>query len=217
MRTRTVVGLVAAAVVLLGDGTWLALTALEPSDASPTPSATPSASSSATAPSPSPDPTVTASPTATTPAPPEDAPTPAPAETAAPPAAAPPAPPRAPPPPPPPRPPAAPPPPPATAPSDPRQETSVTIASASLAPSGDVEVGAFVTALDASGTCTLTATSGSRTRVTTSQAVPDATTTSCGYLAFPAGQLGRGTWDLVVAYASDTARGTSQPARLDVP
>ena len=93
----------------------------------------------------------------------------------------------------------------------------MTIASATIAPSGDVEVGAFVTALDASGTCTLTATSGSRTRVTTSQAVPDATTTSCGYLAFPAGQLGRGTWDLVVAYASDTARGTSQPARLDIP
>ena len=93
----------------------------------------------------------------------------------------------------------------------------MTIASATIAPSGDVEVGAFVTALDASGTCTLTATSGSRTRVTTSQAVPDATTTSCGYLAFPAGELARGTWDLVVTYASEGARGTSQPARLDVP
>lgn len=95
-------------------------------------------------------------------------------------------------------------------------ETTVTIVSAAVAPSGDVEVGAFATALEDAGTCTLTATSGRTSRVVTSAAVPDATTTSCGYLAFPAGRLEPGPWDLVVTYTSATSHGTSAAARLDV-
>ena len=58
------------------------------------------------------------------------------------------------------------------------------------------------------GTCTATATNGSTTRTTSSQAVYDASTTDCAPLNFsPA--LGAGTWTVVVAYQSSASYGQS--------
>lgn len=194
MRARSVVLVVLGVAALVGVGVWAAVVALQPGNepggatASPTPSATTRAPGTTTTPRTTTTPSAaTPSPDATDPAAPDDGTTPT-AAPSAPPTGAP----------------------------DQRQETAVTIVTADTAPSGDLEVGAFVAAIDDGGTCTLTATSGARTLSATTSAVPDATTTSCGALSLAAADLAPGTWRLAVAYESATLRGTSAPVQVTV-
>ncbi|MGY1606875.1 MULTISPECIES: hypothetical protein [unclassified Geodermatophilus] len=74
--------------------------------------------------------------------------------------------------------------------------------------SGVVEVG---------GTCTLTLTSGPTVLSTTTQALADASTTSCGQISLADPRLSTGTWQAVLSYVSDTGEGASQAAEVVVP
>ena len=68
---------------------------------------------------------------------------------------------------------------------------------------GGVAVGAYVAGLiEESGSCALTLSQGARSAVAESQGVADASTTSCGQLVVPFSELGSGTWDAEVTYAS---------------
>lgn len=80
------------------------------------------------------------------------------------------------------------------------------------------EVGAYaVDVIETGGACTLTLTRGSVTRTTRGIAEPDATTTSCGYLAVPGSDLSRGEWTVAVNYESPTATGVSDATTIEVP
>jgi hypothetical protein len=85
------------------------------------------------------------------------------------------------------------------------------------AASGTVQANGFAAGLiEDGGTCTLTLTQGGDTVTATSTAAADASTTSCGLLETAAG-LAAGTWDAVLAYSSDNARGESEAVEVTVP
>jgi len=83
--------------------------------------------------------------------------------------------------------------------------------------SGQVQVGGFVGGVvEDGGTCTLTLTKGGTKVTGTSEAVADATTTSCGEVAVPGDEVPAGTWTAVLAYSSDGHSGTSEPVDVEV-
>jgi hypothetical protein len=85
------------------------------------------------------------------------------------------------------------------------------------AASGTVQANGFAAGLiEDGGTCTLTLTQGGDTVTATSTAAADASTTSCGLLETAAGLAG-GTWDAVLTYSSDNARGESEAVEVTVP
>jgi hypothetical protein len=85
------------------------------------------------------------------------------------------------------------------------------------APSGTVQANGFAAGvLEDGGTCTLTLSRSGEEVSTTSSASADASTTTCGLLQTDPG-VGPGTWEAVLTYSSDDARGTSQTVQVVVP
>jgi hypothetical protein len=79
-----------------------------------------------------------------------------------------------------------------------------------------VQANGFVAGvIENGGTCTLTLSRGNDTVRATSPAEADATTTSCGLLETTTG-LAAGTWDAVLTYSSDGARGKSDSVEVTV-
>lgn len=83
--------------------------------------------------------------------------------------------------------------------------------------SAAVEVGAYVAAVDAPGTCTLTLTQAGRTQTQTIDALSDASTMSCGGFLISGSDLSPGAWDAVVSYTSTQLSGSSEPVKVVVP
>ncbi|SDO14678.1 hypothetical protein SAMN05660199_01356 [Klenkia soli] len=83
---------------------------------------------------------------------------------------------------------------------------------------GTVQANGFVSGvIQDGGTCTLTLRrEGQDDVVVTTVASADATTTSCGLLETGTG-LASGTWDVELAYSSDTASGSSAVDEVVVP
>lgn len=81
-----------------------------------------------------------------------------------------------------------------------------------------VEVSAYVTVVEAAGTCTLTLTKAdSPDQIQTVDALTDARTMSCGGFQIPRTQLSAGTWTAVVSYSSPLSSGQSEPTEVVVP
>lgn len=94
----------------------------------------------------------------------------------------------------------------------------VIVTFAGVEPSVDgVEVDGFVSGVvEGSGVCTLRLTRGERSAEVSREAVPDATTTSCGALVVPLDDLAAGTWEAVLSYSSPTSTGTADPVRVEI-
>lgn len=72
---------------------------------------------------------------------------------------------------------------------------------------GGIAVGAYVAGLiEEGGHCTLTLTKDGLSAAAESEAVPDASTTSCGQLVVPFSELEPGTWAAEVTYTSAAGR-----------
>jgi hypothetical protein len=83
---------------------------------------------------------------------------------------------------------------------------------------GAVEVSAYVTAVEAGGTCTLDLVGPAGATAQASQsAEPDASSTSCGLLTVPGSRLARGTWQGTVTYVSPSSSGTAALSPIEVP
>jgi hypothetical protein len=80
-----------------------------------------------------------------------------------------------------------------------------------------VEVGAYVTAVETPGTCTLRLTGPGGTVERNQPATADASTLACGALTVPGTELAPGTWSASVIYSSATSEGTSAPVEVVVP
>lgn len=80
-----------------------------------------------------------------------------------------------------------------------------------------VEAGAYATAVEQPGSCTLTLTSGGQTVTSSIPALTDASTMSCGGITVPRERLSSGTWTAVVIYESATSVGTSAPIEVVIP
>jgi len=79
-----------------------------------------------------------------------------------------------------------------------------------------VEVGAFASTLDQSGTCTLDLSRDEDVVTVTAEAQPSASTMSCG-LSVPGASLTSGTWVAQVTYSSGDSTGTSSSVEVTVP
>jgi hypothetical protein len=85
------------------------------------------------------------------------------------------------------------------------------------AASGTVQGNGFAAGvIEEGGTCTLTLTRGDDEVTATTTAVADASTSTCGLLETGTG-LETGTWDAVLTYSSDRARGESEAMEVTVP
>jgi len=83
--------------------------------------------------------------------------------------------------------------------------------------SGTVQGNGFAAGVvEEGGTCTLTLTRGDDEVTATTTAVADASTSTCGLLETGTG-LESGTWDAVLSYSSDRARGESEAMEVTVP
>ena len=80
-----------------------------------------------------------------------------------------------------------------------------------------VQVGAYVTAVEPAGSCTLTLRSGTAIVTTGSDALTDATSMACGTLSVPQTELTPGSWEAEVTYASPSSQGASEVVTLEVP
>jgi hypothetical protein len=67
------------------------------------------------------------------------------------------------------------------------------------------------------GTCTLTLTKDGQQVTQGSEAMPDASTTTCGAVAVAGNRLGAGTWEAVLSYDSATSSGSSAAVEIEVP
>jgi hypothetical protein len=101
-------------------------------------------------------------------------------------------------------------------PSGPSGVADVTISSADII-DGNLEVRAFTDSVIEAGECTVTATKGSITRTSTSPAFIDARPTICRPMTIDESQLSAGTWNVVVAFKSASAQGTSNVTEVNVP
>jgi len=81
-----------------------------------------------------------------------------------------------------------------------------------------LQAGGLVTGtVDASGSCTFTATKGGTTRTATSAAEASASSVSCAQVSFPATQVSSGTWSITLEYAVGSKSTTSDPMTAEVP
>lgn len=71
--------------------------------------------------------------------------------------------------------------------------------------------------VESGGECALELERDGRTVVATAPAEADATTTICGGLSVPGGELAAGAWTAVLRYESSTTEGSSQPVTVEVP
>jgi len=80
-----------------------------------------------------------------------------------------------------------------------------------------VEVASFVPSeIELDGRCTLTLSRAVTSVSSSRDALPDATSTSCGRIAVSVDELSTGTWIAVVEYESETSVGTSDPTTIEV-
>jgi cytoskeletal protein RodZ len=82
---------------------------------------------------------------------------------------------------------------------------------------GAAEARGFAEVVESGGLCTLRLTHGSALVEQVTDAVADATTTSCGTVSVLASQLSAGTWTGVLLYRSATSSGESLPFTIEVP
>lgn len=81
-----------------------------------------------------------------------------------------------------------------------------------------VEVSGFVAGVvENGGVCTLSLTRAQTTVASQRTAEADASTTTCGSLSVPGGQLSPGTWQATLAYRSGTSAGRSAAVTVTVP
>jgi hypothetical protein len=98
-----------------------------------------------------------------------------------------------------------------------RVDVATTYSGWDAATSGVIAGGYVTGVIEAGGTCTLTLTRGGTVATGTSQAVPDARTTSCGEVRVDGGALSAGQWSGVLSYRSGAATGASAPFAVVVP
>ncbi|GEA88656.1 hypothetical protein [Cellulomonas cellasea] len=80
-----------------------------------------------------------------------------------------------------------------------------------------VEVSGFVPVVESDGLCRLVLSSAAGEVAVEQAATPDASTTSCGWLSVPAGELSTGTWTAVLSYTSGASVASSTPVPVEVP
>jgi hypothetical protein len=84
--------------------------------------------------------------------------------------------------------------------------------------SSELLVGGYVEGVvESGGTCTLTVTRGAVGVSAAAEAIPDASTTSCGTLSIAGTALGSGSWTAVLNYESAKFSGTAAPMPIEVP
>jgi len=67
------------------------------------------------------------------------------------------------------------------------------------------------------GVCTFTFTGVEGETTATSTGAANPSTTSCGFVQVPIGDLARGTWQVVLTYSSDAFIVSSAPTTLEIP
>jgi hypothetical protein len=83
---------------------------------------------------------------------------------------------------------------------------------------GGVDAGGIITSIvESGGTCTLILTKDGTEVAASSEAIDNVTSTSCGEMVVPGGELSPGSWRTVLSYESDTAQGVSDPVQVEVP
>ena len=91
----------------------------------------------------------------------------------------------------------------------------ITIAATDIVPQA-ILVSGFVPGVESSGTCTLTLVRDSEIFIVDGTAEPDATTTVCGGLTMSTAGFTPGTWDVTLAYTSDTQTGISSATQVTI-
>ena len=83
---------------------------------------------------------------------------------------------------------------------------------------GQVEVAGYVAGVvEPGGTCTVELSGPGGAEATTStEALPDATTTSCGWLSVPSDGMAAGAWTATLRYDSAAHHATAEPVTLEV-
>ncbi|WP_284249280.1 hypothetical protein [Litorihabitans aurantiacus] len=104
--------------------------------------------------------------------------------------------------------------PPSPSPTDPpapsTAQVTVVVAWSGLTDAGDPGASGYAQILEEGGRCVLDLTAADGTTSSSSSASsPDASTTSCGEVAVPAGEAGPGPWQALLHYESATSDGTS--------
>lgn len=79
------------------------------------------------------------------------------------------------------------------------------------------EVTGYVAVLEQGGTCTARLSRGDVVVEVAQEALPDATTTSCGTISVPHSRLTSGRWDAEIRYGSPVSAGSSERVEITVP
>ncbi len=79
------------------------------------------------------------------------------------------------------------------------------------------EVTGYVTVVEEGGTCTARLTRGDVVVDVAQEALPDATTTSCGTISVPHSRLTSGRWSAEIRYDSPASAGASERVEISVP
>lgn len=79
------------------------------------------------------------------------------------------------------------------------------------------EVTGYVAVLEQGGTCTARLTRGDVVVEVAQEALPDATTTSCGTISVPHSRLTSGRWSAEIRYDSPASAGSSERVEITVP
>lgn len=80
-----------------------------------------------------------------------------------------------------------------------------------------LEAAGYANTVESAGTCTMTATQGGTSATVSIAASPDASTMACGGLSLGRDQLGSGTWQVVISYASSAFAGAAAPVTVEIP
>lgn len=81
----------------------------------------------------------------------------------------------------------------------------------------DLEAAGYVSGIvENGGTCTLTATRGSKQVSESISATQNAQNVSCGLITIARSNLSTGTWSLILSYSSASSEGTSNPQNQEV-
>jgi hypothetical protein len=97
---------------------------------------------------------------------------------------------------------------PETQPGPDKSKVSITITSSS-ADTTTYRLRALISALESSGTCTLTLTKDQQTVTKTADIQPSATTSTCKGFDIPVSELSAGQWNATLTYESDTLLGSA--------
>ncbi|WP_258726396.1 hypothetical protein [Cellulomonas sp. NS3] len=81
----------------------------------------------------------------------------------------------------------------------------------------EAEVGGYAGVVESGGTCTLRLTNAGQVVEASAEALPDASSTSCGAVTVPGARLTSGTWTAQLTYTSPTSTGTSASTEVVIP